>query len=418
MYKNINERAKNVMPGGITSEKHSLNSALCIDCAKGACVYDLNAKAYIDYNMGAGSIILGHSHPNICDAAVQACKKGINFNMPSKNETSLAELIVKYVANVDMVRFFSGESQAILCALTLAKKHTIKNKIICFSECEPISFIESESAHSAETKNGLERNDIILAQFNNLESVKNAFMQNPNEIAAVFIEPIALNFGIIAPENGFLNKIQELCNEHNALLILNETTTGFRLCMGGAQEFYAFKADIIVMGKIIGGGFPIGVIGASEKIMRNFAPLGNFYPNDGFSGNPVAMAAGVCMLYILQNNNAIFSYVNNAAFSLQKGFDELAKAKSVNLQVSRVGSLLSIGFASKPINNAQNAKAANENAYNLFFELMQKKGVLLPNVNSKIFYISAAHTPQHVKNTLEIASEVLDQLKSIDNANI
>ncbi len=406
MFNKIAERAKKVMPGGVTSSEHNLennlNSALYVDCAKGACVYDVNTKVYIDYNMGGGSIVFGHNHPGVSNAIVDACKRGINFNAPNKNEIILAELIVKAVANVEMVRFFNSEQQAAFCALKLAKMHTNKSKVIKFSECCHSYLNESNS------------DDILTAQFNNLQSVQNIFMQSPNEIAAVIIEPVATGKGVIAPANGFLNRLRELCIENNALLILDDTNTGFRLCMGGAQEFYAFNADIVIMGKIIGGGFPIGVIGASANIMSNFAPLGKLSHSSVFTGNPIIMQTGVCLLTVLQNNSAVFSYINNAASSLQKGFDKIAKANAINIEVNRVGSLLSINFVGEATNNIETVSASNENAYNVFCDLMMKNGIIVPNVKSRIFYVSAAHTPQHINNTLEIANEVLLHIKKID----
>ncbi len=408
MFNKIAERAKKVMPGGVTSSEHNLennlNSALYVDCAKGACVYDVNTKVYIDYNMGGGSIVFGHNHPGVSSAVIDACKKGINFNAPNKNEVVLAELIVKAVANVEMVRFFNSEQQAAFCAMKLAKMHTNKSKVIIFSEC----------CHSYLNDNENKSDDILTAQFNNLQSVQNIFLQSPNEIAAVIIEPVATGEGVIAPANGFLNRLRELCSENNALFILDDTNTGFRLCMGGSQEFYAFNADIVIMGKIIGGGFPIGVIGASAKIMNNFGPLGKLSHGSVFAGNPIIMQTGVCLLTVLQNNSAVFSYINNAAFSLQKGFNQIAKANAINIEVNRVGSLLSINFVGTPTNNIGTMGASNENAYNLFYDLMMKNGVLIPNVKSRVFYVSAAHTPQHINSTLEIANEVLAQIRKID----
>ncbi len=407
MSTNISDRAKKVLPGGVNSSTHPLpynaNDALHVDCAKGASIYDTSGKMYIDYNLGSGCVILGHNHPIIYKAIVENCQKGLHFDTASLLQVKLAEILTNSIPNVEMVRMVNSGSEAVICALKLATTYTNKPKIIKFSGCT-LGLIDDFIFQ--------DKYDFLVAEYNNIDSVEELFLQYPDEIAAIIIEPVASNMGVIPPETKFLHGLRKICTDNNSLLIFDEITTGFRLSLGGAQEFFAVNADIVILGKIIGGGLPIGAYGAKKEIMQSLYPLGTLHQSGTFSGNPIVMAAGITQLNILQANNAVYSHINNAATSLQSGIKQIASLHNIELNVSRVGSLFSVNFINTPPKNYNDTLNFNDNAYSVFCKLLLNKGICFSNSQHKAMYLSAAHTPKQINITLTVIDEVLAEMKS------
>ncbi len=415
MYGKFTERAKKITPGGIMNTEHApfnnLKLDYFIDCAKGANIYDLNGKMFIDYNLAGASAILGHNHPTIYNAVLNAAKKGINFNAPVKEQVFLSEIIVEMVPNIEMVRIVNSASEAFLCAVKLAKTYTNKNKIVVFNGHKHTLTGDITFENITQDK---QNNNVLFAQYNDIDAVKMLFSEHSEQIAAVVVEPVATDISVVAPQNGFLSQLHELCKQNNALLVFDEIITGFRLCAGGAQEYYGVPADIVVMGSVIGGGFPIGVFAAKKEIMNSLAPIGSMYQSDAMSPNHVVMAASITVLRVLRENNAVYAHINNAAQSLQNGIKKLMKINGINAKINRVGSIFSICFCKNEINNFEDLKAANSNAYNVFYNFMLNNNICFANSQNKAMYLSAAHTPLHINKTLEIVDEALSSLKNKD----
>ena len=312
--------AEKVIPGGVNSPVRAFKGVggtpLFAKSAKGAYLYDEDDNRLIDYINSWGPMILGHAYQPVVDAVIEKAKKGTSFGMPTELETKIAELAIAMVPNIDKIRFVNSGTEACMSAIRLARGYTKKDKIIKFSGCyhgHSDSFLIAAGSglstfgvpNSPGVTQGTAK-DTLLAHYNDIENVKALFDANPNEIAAVIIEPVAGNMGCVPPKEGFLLALQEVCHNHNALLIFDEVMTGFRLAKGGAQELYGVNADIVCFGKVIGGGLPVGAFAAREEIMNFLAPLGPVYQAGTLSGNPLAMAAGYAMLQALNNDVAIY----------------------------------------------------------------------------------------------------------------
>ena len=419
------ERAKKVIPGGVNSPVRAFKAVgsepVFIKRANGSKIYDINDKEYIDYVCSWGPMILGHNNPKIVESVMNAIPNGLSFGAPIENEVLIAELITDIVHNIDMIRMVNSGTEAVMSALRLARGYTKKDKIIKFEGCyhghSDSMLVKAGSGAltlSAPDSLGVTKElakDTLTAIYNDIESVDKLFSEHKDQIAGVIVEPVAANMGVVPPDKDFLSNLRQLCDKNNALLIFDEVITGFRLCIGGAQEYYNVKADIVTYGKIIGGGMPVGAYGGRKDIMECVSPLGGVYQAGTLSGNPIAMAAGLAQITILNENKDIYERINNLAKMLEDGFVKISTELDLEIYINRVGSLVSIFFTGEKVNNFTKAKMSDTKLYAKYFNSMLNKGVYLAPAQFEAMFVSNSHTEEDIEKTLEVAKKVLIQNK-------
>lgn len=416
--------AEKVIPGGVNSPVRAFKGVggtpLFAKSAKGAYLYDEDDNRLIDYINSWGPMILGHAYQPVVDAVIEKAKKGTSFGMPTALETKIAELAIAMVPNIDKIRFVNSGTEACMSAIRLARGYTKKDKIIKFSGCyhgHSDSFLIAAGSglstfgvpNSPGVTQGTAK-DTLLAHYNDIENVKALFEANPNEIAAVIIEPVAGNMGCVPPKEGFLQALQEVCHDHNALLIFDEVMTGFRLAKGGAQELYGVNADIVCFGKVIGGGLPVGAFAAREEIMNFLAPLGPVYQAGTLSGNPLAMAAGYAMLQALNGDVEIYDRLEAKTAYLHQGIEKVLKANNVVFTINRVGSMISVHFDANPVVDFQTAKNGDNDTFKKFFHGLLQEGVYIAPSAYETWFITDALTYEDLDFTIEAINKVAKTL--------
>lgn len=420
------DRAKKVMPGGVNSPVRAFQSVglepVFIDSANASKIYDIDGNEYIDYICSWGPMILGHNNPKILESVEKAIKKGLSFGATTKAELDMAEIMVDIVPNIDMIRMVNSGTEAVMSAIRLARGYTGKSKIVKFEGCYHghsdtmlVSAGSGALTFSNPDSKGVtaeQAKDTLLAKFNDIDSVKKIFDANKGEIAGLIVEPVAANMGLVLQENNFLKDLRKLCDENNALLIFDEVITGFRLALGGAQEYFGIKADIVTFGKIIGGGMPVGAYGAKREIMEQIAPLGPVYQAGTLSGNPVAMAAGIAQLKILKEQN-IYPILEEKAKYLKDGFEKIIEKYNAELTVNQVSSLVGVFFTKEKVNSFEKAKTSDVKLYAKYFEKMLSKGIYLAPAQFEAMFISYSHTKEDLDKTISAFEETI---KSIYNS--
>ncbi len=415
------DRAKKVIPGGVNSPVRAFRAVgsnpLFISRAKGSKLYDVEEREYIDYVCSWGPMILGHSNDLILKKVEKVLHNGLSFGAPVETEVQIAELIVSMVPGVEMVRMVNSGTEAVMSAIRLARGFTKRDKIIKFEGCyhghSDSMLVKAGSGvltAGVPDSLGVPRNvagDTLTAVYNNISSVEQLFEENKNQIAAVIIEPVAANMGVIPPKEGFLKELSGICRQYSALLIFDEVITGFRLAAGGAQEYFGVEADIVTFGKIIGGGMPVGAYAGRKEIMEHVAPCGGVYQAGTLSGNPVAMAAGLAQLEILKSKPEIYEDINKKAEVLGNGFEKIVQKYKAPIILNRVGSLLCGFFSQNPVTNYQEAKLSNTNYYATYFKSMLSKGIYLAPSQFEAMFVSSAHTYEDLDATLKAAEETL-----------
>ncbi|GGF69242.1 glutamate-1-semialdehyde 2,1-aminomutase [Wenyingzhuangia marina] len=385
---------------------------LFIDKAKGAYIKDVDGNKYIDLVLSYGPMILGHRNKKVEKAVTKAIKKGTSFGASTNAEIKLAKIVCDAFPGMDKVRFVNSGTEAVLSAIRLARAHTGKDKIVKFSGCyhghmdamlvaagsglATLSLPGSKGVPSQAVENTL------ISEYNNLESVK-AHFEKHDDIAAVILEPVTGNMGVVQPSDEFIKGLRALTKEKNALLICDEVMTGFRSKFGGAQELVGVEADITCLGKVIGGGFPVGAYGACNEIMENVAPLGGMYQAGTLSGNPIAMAAGISTLTELKNQNP-YDKFNTVAEKLENMLLSSAKKYGVDLVVNRFGSMINPFFTNKEVKNFADAQTSDTAKFAKFFWAMIENGVFLPPSQFEAWFLSSTITIKELKK-LEIAIE-------------
>jgi glutamate-1-semialdehyde 2,1-aminomutase len=416
--------AEKVIPGGVNSPVRAFKGVggtpLFAKSAKGAYLYDEDDNRLIDYINSWGPMILGHAFQPVVDAVIEKAKKGTSFGMPTELETKIAELAIAMVPNIDKIRFVNSGTEACMSAIRLARGYTKKDKIIKFSGCyhgHSDSFLIAAGSglstfgvpNSPGVTQGTAK-DTLLAHYNDIENVKALFEANPNEIAAVIIEPVAGNMGCVPPKDGFLQALRAVCDSNNALLIFDEVMTGFRLAKGGAQALYNINADIACFGKVIGGGLPVGAFAAREEIMNFLAPLGPVYQAGTLSGNPLAMAAGYAMLQALNSDVAIYDRLEAKTDYLHQGIEKVLKENSIVFTINRVGSMISVHFDANPVVNFQTAKNGDNDTFKKFFHGMLHEGVYIAPSAYETWFITDALTYEDLDFTIEAVNKVAKTL--------
>ncbi len=415
------ERAKKTIPGGVNSPVRAFGSVggdpLFIVRAEGARVTDADGNTYVDFVGSWGPMILGHNHVDIRRAVYEALKLGTSFGAPTAREIELAELVVELVPSVEVVRLVNSGTEATMSALRLARAATGRPKMIKFRggyHGHADAFLVEAGSGAATlgvpSSPGVTpgaAQDTLVAEYNDLASVDALFQENPDEIACVIVEPVAGNMGCVPPQEGFLEGLRTLCTRHDSVLIFDEVMTGFRVALGGAQERFGVLPDLTTLGKVLGGGLPVGAYGGREDLMRMVAPDGPVYQAGTLSGNPLATAGGMAALTYLKENPAVFDTLEERGQQMEDGFLDLIGKEGFPLHWTRVGSMASLFFSGEAVKDWPSASGSDRDAFNRFFWGMLDRGFYLAPSPFEALFLSAAHTEGDVQDTLHAAGEVL-----------
>jgi glutamate-1-semialdehyde 2,1-aminomutase len=414
------ERAKEVIPGGVNSPVRAFRGVggtpRFIEQAQGSRIFDADNLQYIDCVGSWGPMILGHGHRYVVEAVKKAATKGFSFGAPTFGEVELAEMIISAIPSIEMVRLVNSGTEATMSALRLARAATGRKKIIKFdggyhghvdsllvkAGSGGATFNVPDSAGVPEEVTRL----TISVPYNDLEAVRKAI---DSDVAAIIVEPVAGNMGCVPPASGFLAGLRSICDENGALLIIDEVMTGFRVSYGGAQSLYGVRPDITTLGKVIGGGMPIGAYGGSRKLMELVSPLGPMYQAGTLAGNPVAVAAGKATLGVLKNSS-IYQDLEERSAEFEEGVRRAAEKHGVPVTFNRVGSMWTIFFTEGPVTDFESANKSNRDAFAKFFHLMLAEGVYLPPSQLEAAFFSAAHAKKDILQLIERADRVLKKV--------
>jgi glutamate-1-semialdehyde 2,1-aminomutase len=414
--------AARILPGGVDSPVRAFKAVggtpLFVSRGKGACIYDVDGNAYIDYVMSWGPLIHGHAPKGLLKALATAAAKGTSFGAPTELETRLAQRVATLMPSLERIRFVSSGTEAAMSALRVARAATGCERIVKFEGCyhgHADAFLVQ--AGSGATTLGVPTSpgvpsgaarDTLLGRYNDLASVETLFEQNRKQIAAVFVEPIAGNMGVVPPQPGFLEGLRALCDREHALLVFDEVISGFRAAVGGAQQIAGVKPDLTCLGKIIGGGLPVGAYGGRAEIMELVAPAGPVYQAGTLSGNPLAMTAGLWALEELSPK--LYRQIAALAARLAAGLADAARAAKVPLMVNAFGSMLTPFFTTEPVRDYRSALTADTEAYGRFFHAMLARGVYAPPSQFEAWFLSGAHSDKDIARTIQAARESLEAL--------
>ena len=411
------------IPGGVNSPVRAFGSVgetpRFIASAKGAYMTDADGQTYLDFVGSWGPMILGHNHPEVLADVIEACREGLSFGAATEREVEMADLICSIVPSIEMVRMVNSGTEAVMSAIRAARGFTGRNKIIKFAGCyhghSDAMLVKAGSGvmtagipDSAGVPAGCTQ-DTLTAVYNDLDSVQAIFDQFRGEIAAVIVEPVAANMGVVLPKEGFLEGLRRICTEQGSLLIFDEVITGFRLSLSGAQGYFGIEPDLTTFGKIIGGGMPVGAYGGRKDVMKLIAPSGPVYQAGTLSGNPVAMAAGLRQLKLLRETPDFYEKLNHKADGFFENMQEAVKAAGKPWQINHIGSLGCIFFTDRPVTNYAEAKTSDTKKFGEYFSYMIKNGIYLAPSQFEAMFLSAAMTEEELANTLEIFKEYLKQ---------
>jgi glutamate-1-semialdehyde 2,1-aminomutase len=411
------------MPGGVSSPARSFRAVgmppLVLERGRGSHVWDADGREFIDYLMAFGPLILGHAHPAVVEAVREALAQGTAFGATTALEVELARLISDALPSVQMVRFVNSGTEATMSAVRLARAYTGRAKVVKFEGC----YHGHADGLLARAGSGLATlalpdspgvppsyaQETLVLPYNDLEAVERAFQAHGEGIAAIIVEPVAANMGVVPPEPGFLEGLRRLTRAYGSLLIFDEVVTGFRLCYGGAQTLYGVEPDITCLGKVIGGGLPVGAYGGRREIMSMVAPEGPVYQAGTLAGNPLAMAAGIATLRLLQQEDP-YDRLEALASRLEEGLREAIAEAEAPAIVQRVGSMLTIFFTSVPVRDYASARSCDTHRFARFFARMLEQGFLIPPSQFEAWFLSLAHTQEEVAATIEAARRALKNL--------
>lgn len=416
------EQAQKLIPGGVNSPVRAFNAVgggpLFIDRGKGAHIYDADGNEFIDCVGSWGPLILGHAHPRVVEAISKAAERGASFGATTEGEVRLAEMIVKAVPSVELVRLVSSGTEAVMSAVRVARGFTGRDKIVKFeggyhghadallakagSGVATLGLPDSAGVPRSMTA------DTLVLPYNDIDAVRMLFETMGKEIACCIIEPVAGNMGVIPPKPGYLSGLRELTHRYGIVLIFDEVITGFRLSFGGAQDLFGVTPDMTTLGKIIGGGLPVGAYGGRAEIMEQVAPLGPVYQAGTLSGNPVAVAAGIETLSILRDTNP-YADLDSKAGKLADSLAESAKKVGADVTVNRVGSMMTAFFTREPVTDYPTAKTSDTQMYARFFRRMLERGVYLAPSQFEAAFVSTAHTDEDIEKTILAAEKALRQ---------
>ena len=410
---NLYNQALGFMPGGVNSPVRACGSVggvpLFIDHAEGSKIYDVDGNCFIDYICSWGPNILGHSHPQVINAVINTCKKGLTFGACHKGDIQLAQRIKRNVPSMEMLRLVNSGTEAVMSAIRAARGYTGRDKIVKFEGCyhghsdgllvkAGSGLLTNSIPNSAGVPKGY-TDSTLLARYNNTQSVETLFEKYGNEIACVIVEPCAANMGVVPPQKGFLQFLRDITHKYNSLLIFDEVITGFRLGIGGAQGFYGIKPDLTTLGKIVGGGMPLAVYGGKREIMECVAPLGSVYQAGTLSGNPVAVSAGIETLKILEENQEeIYSSLESKSSKIEQAM------KKAGLNVNRTGSIMTVFFTDARVTDYDTAQTSDTRAYARYFKYLQSNGIYTAPSQFEAMFVSYAHSDEDIEKTCKMIS--------------
>lgn len=416
----IFKRSQKVMPGGVNSPVRSFSAVgggpIVVAKGEGSHIWDVDGNEYIDYVGSWGPLILGHAAPSVVNAVSKAARDGLSYGAPTRQEMEMAELITKAMPSMEMARMVSSGTEAVMSAIRAARAYTGRDKIVKFEGCyhghSDGMLVKAGSgvmtfgvADSAGIPEGYARNT-LTAQYNDLTTVEALFKANRGQIAAIIVEPVAANMGVVLPQKGFLEGLRKIASREKALLIFDEVITGFRLAYGGAQSVYKVTPDLTCLGKIIGGGMPVGAYGGRRDVMGVISPLGPAYQAGTLSGNPVAMAAGIATLKEL--TPAMYRRIDSLAAGLESGLANAAKTARISEKLNRAGSMLTLFFTSRSVVDYESARKSDLSAFSRYFKRMLEEGVYLPPSQFEAMFVSASHTQQDIKRTIKAAKAAFE----------
>jgi len=419
-------RAKNVIPGGVNSSVRAFKavggSPVFMKSGAGATITDIDDNEFIDYVLSWGPLILGHAHPAVVKAIQNAAARGSSFGTPTEAESELAELIVAMVPSVERVRFTSSGTEATMNAIRLARGYTRRERIIKFAGCyhgaaDAFLIAAGSSALTLGVPNspGIPKStasETIVVPYNDPAALAAAFEQYGNEIAGVIIEPYVGNMGLVLPEDGYLQHVRDLCTQHRAVLIFDEVMTGFRVARGGVQERTGIMPDLTTLGKVIGGGLPVGAFGGRAEIMNYLTPEGPVFHAGTLSGNPLAMAAGIATLKFVRDDNTLYDRLEVLTRLLADGLHEIFSKHGVPHTTAYAGSMFGFFFADEPVRNLEVAMKSDTSLYAKYFHAMLERGVYLAPSQFEAGFVSSAHTTRDVERTLAAADASLSEIRA------
>jgi glutamate-1-semialdehyde 2,1-aminomutase len=417
------DRAQRIIPGGVNSPVRAFRSVggvpRFIASAKGSRVIDVDGNEYTDYVGSWGPMILGHADDRVVAAAAEALRRGSSYGAPTELEVRMAEQVVACFPSIELVRMVNSGTEAVMSAVRVARAYTGRDKIIKFDGCwhghADGLLVKAGSTglqYGVPDSAGVPASyaeHTLVARYNDLESVRALLADNAGQVAAILVEPVAGNMGVVPPAPGFLEGLRALATEADAVLILDEVITGFRIALGGAQEFYGVQADLTTLGKIIGGGFPVGAYGGKREIMERVSPLGPAVQAGTLSGNPVAMSAGLATLQALREPG-LYEGLEAKAKALAEGIGDAARQAGVPLTCNRVGSMMTGFFTDHPIANADDLAHCDKDRYARFFHLMLDRGIAFAPSYCEAAFVSTAHTGEDIEATIRAAAEAFAQL--------
>jgi len=410
------QEAQQLLPGGVNSPVRAFRGVggepIFIDSARGPYLFDVDGNRYLDYVQSWGPMILGHAHPSVVEAVIEASKRGFSFGAPTEAESELAKLVIESVPSIEMVRFVNSGTEATMSALRLARAYTGRHKIIKFSGCyHGHADMLLVQAGSGVATMGLPDSpgvppeatgNTLIAPYNDIEAVGTLFHTYPTEIAAVIVEPVAANMGLVLPQPGFLEQLRSLTKAYGALLIFDEVMTGFRVALGGMQERVGITPDLTCLGKIIGGGLPVGAYGGRREIMEQVAPLGAMYQAGTLSGNPLAMAAGIATLTEMRKPGQ-YEELERKSQMLGNGLERVKNETGVELQFARIGAMFCLYFTGQPVTDYASAKSSDTASFAQYFWNMLARGIYLPPSQFEACFISLALDDEMIEETIESA---------------
>ncbi len=416
--------AQRYLPGGVDSPVRAFKAVggtpLFIVKGQGSRIYDADGNEFIDYVCSWGPLILGHSHPQVVGSLKRAVEQGTSFGAPTELETTLAKMISGAIPSIQMLRFVNSGTEATMTTLRLARAYTNRDMIIKFaggyhghadgllakagSGVATLGIPDSPGVPSGYARNTL------TAPYNDAKAVEQLFERHPKEIAAVIVEPVAANMGVVPPQSGFLESLRSLTSRFGSLLIFDEVITGFRVAYGGAQALYGITPDLTCLGKIIGGGLPVGAYGGRREIMQMMSPVGPVYQAGTLSGNPIAMTAGIETLKLL-SQPGVYNQLENKAASLEKGIATAAAKAGISIYISRVASLLTVFFTADRVVDYESAKQTNTTAFSKFFHSLLAEGIYWPPSQFEAAFVSFAHSDEDIQFTISAAIKAIDYLK-------
>ena len=409
------DRAVKVIPGGVNSPVRAYGAIgiapRFIDRADGCHIYDIDGKEYVDYIDSWGPMILGHNFPEVKESVLKACEKGLSFGCATAIEVEMAEFICDHIPHVDMVRMVNSGTEAVMSAVRVARGFTGKNKVIKFAGCyHGHSDAMLVSAGSGVMTSGVPDSagvpkgcteDTMTAVYNDLDSVRALMEQADGQTAAVIVEAVGANMGVVPPKKGFLEGLRKLCDEYGALLIFDEVITGFRLAFGGAAEYFGVTPDLVTYGKIIGAGMPVGAYGGRREIMELVSPVGKVYQAGTLSGNPIAMAAGLTQLKYLYEHQEIYKDLEEKGKRLYGGMEKILAEKNLPYHINHVSSLGSLFFTEQEVVDYTSAKSSDTKAFSEYFKGMLAQGIHMAPSQFEAMFLSVAHTDEIIDQTLE-----------------